>query len=53
LTLADLRTFSERFGKDALAVLTVRGAIERKAQVGGTARKRVAARIKRWEQALR
>ena len=53
LTLADLRSFSDRFGKDALAVLTVTGAIERKAQVGGTAHKRVAARIKQWERALR
>src|SRR2546428_4403727 len=37
LTLADLRTFSDRFEKDALDVLTVEGAIERKAQIGGGA----------------
>src|SRR5881628_456863 len=41
LTLADLRSFSDRFDKDALDVVTVEGAIERKAQIGGTARKRV------------
>jgi len=46
LTLSDLRAFSDRFEKDALDVITVEGAIERKAQIGGTARKRVEARIK-------
>jgi len=53
LTLADLRAFSEHFEKDALDVITVEGAIERKAQIGGTARKRVEARIKTLEKALR
>jgi argininosuccinate lyase len=53
LTLADLQAFSDRFEKDALDVLTVEGAIERKAQVGGTARKRVTARVKAWEKKLR
>ena len=52
LTLADLRSFSDRFEKDALDVVTVEGAIERKAQIGGTARKRVEARIKAWEKEL-
>ncbi len=52
LTLADLRSFSDRFEKDALDVVTVEGAIERKAQIGGTARKRVEARIKALEKAL-
>ncbi|HET8580513.1 MAG TPA: argininosuccinate lyase [Nitrospiraceae bacterium] len=52
LTLADLRTFSDHFEKDALDVVTVEGAIERKAQIGGTARKRVEARIKALEKAL-
>ncbi|MFQ5930865.1 MAG: argininosuccinate lyase [Nitrospiraceae bacterium] len=52
LALADLRTFSEHFEKDALDVLTVEGAIERKGQVGGTARKQVEARIKALEKAL-
>jgi argininosuccinate lyase len=53
LTLADLRSFSDRFEKDALDVVTVEGAIERKAQIGGTARKRVEARIKALEKAWR
>ncbi len=52
LTLADLRAFSDHFEKDALDVVTVEGAIERKAQVGGTARKRVEARIKALEKML-
>ena len=52
LTLADLRSFSDRFEKDALDVVTVEGAIERKAQIGGTARKRVEARIKVLEKTL-
>lgn len=52
LTLADLRAFSDRFEKDALDVLTVEEAIERKAQIGGTARKRVEARIKALEKQL-
>ncbi len=52
LTLADLREFSERFEKDALDVLTVEGALERKSQIGGTARKRVEARIKALAKAL-
>ena len=33
-------------------MVTVEGAIERKAQIGGTARKRVEARIKALEKAL-
>ncbi len=33
-------------------VLTVEGAVERKAQIGGTARKRVEARIKALEKEL-
>ncbi|MBI5410415.1 MAG: argininosuccinate lyase [Nitrospirae bacterium] len=53
LTPADLRVFSDHFEKDALDVVTVEGAIERKAQIGGTARKRVAARVKEWEKKLR
>lgn len=52
LTLADLRAFSDRFEKDVLDVLTVEGALDRKAQVGGTARKRVEARLKALERAL-
>jgi argininosuccinate lyase len=52
MTLADLRAFSEHFEKDVLDVMTVEGAIERKAQLGGTARKRVEARIKAIEKSL-
>ncbi|MGH7168135.1 MAG: argininosuccinate lyase [Nitrospiraceae bacterium] len=52
LALADLRAFSDRFEKDALDVLTVEGAIERKTQIGGTARKKVEARIKVLEKIL-
>jgi argininosuccinate lyase len=52
LTLADLRLYSNRFEKDVLDALSVEGAIERKAQVGGTARKRVEARIKALEKTL-
>jgi argininosuccinate lyase len=52
LTLADLRTFSLAFDKDALDAITGEGAIERKTQVGGTARKRVEARLKTLERLL-
>jgi argininosuccinate lyase len=52
LTLADLRGISTKFEKDALDVLTVEGAIERRAQLGGTARKRVEARLRALEKAL-
>ena len=52
LTLRQLRDFSERFEKDALDVLTVEGALERKAQAGGTARKRVERRIKALKKEL-
>jgi argininosuccinate lyase len=52
LTLADLRAFSDRFEKDALDAMTLEGALERKGQIGGTARKRVEARIKALEKLL-
>jgi argininosuccinate lyase len=52
LTLGDLRSFSDHFEKDALDVITLEGAIERKGQIGGTARKRVEARIKALEKTL-
>ena len=52
VTLEDLRAVSDQFEKDALDVLTVEGAIDRRAQVGGTARKRVEARLKSLEKAL-
>jgi argininosuccinate lyase len=46
VTLNELRAFSDRFEKDALDVLNVEGAVERKSQIGGTARKRVESRLK-------
>jgi argininosuccinate lyase len=52
LTLPDLQAFSDRFEKDALDVLTLEGSLERKAQIGGTARKRVEARLKAWKRTL-
>ncbi|MGH7233008.1 MAG: argininosuccinate lyase [Nitrospiraceae bacterium] len=52
VTLAELRSFSERFDKEALDVITLEGALERKGQIGGTARKRVEARLKALEKVL-
>jgi argininosuccinate lyase len=52
LTLTDLRSFSDRFEKDALDAVTLEGSVERKDQIGGTSRKRVEARLKAWEKAL-
>lgn len=52
LTLKELQEFSANFKADALRCLTVRGAIDRKAQIGGTARRRVEARIRELEKAL-
>jgi argininosuccinate lyase len=52
LTLSDLRGYSERFEKDVLDAITLEGSIERKAQIGGTARKRVEARLKILEKGL-
>jgi argininosuccinate lyase len=52
LTLSDLRSFSERFEKDALDAITLEGALERKGQIGGTARKRVEARLKVLDKLL-
>ena len=53
LTLKELQGFSAHFKQDVLSCLTVRGAIDRKAQIGGTARRRVEARIKELEKALK
>ena len=52
VTLDDLRVFSKRFEKDVLDCLTVHAAVDKKAQVGGTSRKRVEARIRDLEKAL-
>ncbi|WP_447970054.1 argininosuccinate lyase [Nitrospira sp. M1] len=52
ITLPELRSHSTRFSKDALALLTPEGAIERKAQIGGTARKQVEKRLRALEKRL-
>jgi len=52
LTVGDLQVFSEYFAKDVLDCLTIASAIERKSQIGGTAKKRVENRIKEWEKVL-
>ncbi len=52
MTLKELQGFSTQFGQDVLRCLTVQSAINRKRQIGGTARRRVEARIKELEKAL-
>ena len=52
LSLNELRSFSAHFDADALTMLTVDAAIDRKALVGGTARKRVAQGLTTWTQRL-
>ncbi len=52
LSLAALKTVSPHFSKDALLVLTLEGAIDRKAQIGGTSRKQVTRQINAWESRL-
>jgi len=51
-SLEELRTFSERIEKGVFARLTVSEAIDRKRQIGGTARGRVEQRIKELERLL-
>jgi argininosuccinate lyase len=51
-SLEELRTFSERIEKGLFARLTVTAAIDRKSQVGGTARARVEQRMKDLERML-
>ncbi len=53
ISLDELRSFSPAFEKDALDVLSVEGALERKEQIGGTARKRVEARLRALQKELR
>ncbi len=52
LSLAELTKFSSRFGPDVFDCLTVESALDRKAQTGGTARKRVEARLLELERIL-
>ncbi|HSB46368.1 MAG TPA: argininosuccinate lyase, partial [Nitrospira sp.] len=51
-SLEELRRFSHRIEKGVFARLTVQAAIDRKAQIGGTARVRVEQRIKELERML-
>ena len=51
-SLAELRRFSDRIDKGVFARLTVQAAIDRKGQIGSTARGRVEQRIKELERAL-
>ena len=53
MTVDELRGFSKRFDDGALEVLTTEGAVQRKSQVGGTARRRVERRINMLKKALR
>ncbi len=53
LSLNDLKAISPHFSKKALTFLTVQGAVDRKNQIGGTARKQVARQVQSWEQRLR
>lgn len=52
-SLEELRAFSDRIEKGVFARLTVSSAINRKRQIGGTARGRVEQRIKELERSLR
>jgi argininosuccinate lyase len=47
-----LRQFSERFDQGVFTRLTVEAAIDRKAQIGGTARGQVEQRIRELERML-
>jgi argininosuccinate lyase len=51
-SVEDFRTFSDRFERSVMSRLTVMAAIDRKAQLGGTARTRVDRRIKELERIL-
>lgn len=52
LSFADLTTVSPHFSQDALAFLTLEGAINRKTQIGGTSRKQVVRQMHAWELRL-
>ncbi|MBH0181526.1 MAG: argininosuccinate lyase [Nitrospira sp.] len=52
-SLEELRTFSDRIERGVFARLTVSAAIDRKRQIGGTARGRVEQRLKELERSLR
>jgi argininosuccinate lyase len=52
-SLEELRAFSDRIERGVFARLTVSSAINRKRQIGGTARGRVEQRLKELERSLR
>ncbi len=52
LTVEELQEFSRAFGADVLDRLSVRAAVDRKRQIGGTARAVVARRLATWERTL-
>lgn len=52
LAIDELRKFSPKFEPSILRRLTVQGAIDRKAQIGGTAANQVARRLRDWTKAL-
>jgi argininosuccinate lyase len=52
LSVSQLRQFSSKFEASVLQRLTVQGAIERKAQIGGTASKQVDQRLREWGRVL-
>jgi argininosuccinate lyase len=52
LSLEELRKFSPKFEASVLQRLTAKGAIDRKAQIGGTASKQVERRLRAWTKAL-
>ena len=52
ITLQELRSHSPHFAKDALELLTPEGAIHRKNQIGGTARRQVQNRLRVLEKRL-
>ena len=52
LSLADLKAASPHFSKDALGFLSLEGAVNRKAQTGGTSRKQVTRQMNAWEARL-
>ena len=50
LSLKDLKSASRHFTEKALTFLTVQGAVDRKAQIGGTARKQVEKQVRSWQR---
>lgn len=52
LTVSQLRQFSKKFEPSVLQRLTVKNAIEQKAQIGGTAHKQVDQRLREWDRVL-